>query len=59
VIVKRKNSTPVISVALPEPIMIASVPTTYRRLAGLVWEGGADAISRFIQIALSDEPFPI
>ena len=30
-----------------------------RRLAGLVWEGGADEISRFIQIALSDEPFPI
>lgn len=30
-----------------------------RRLAGLVWEGGADEIERFVQIALSDEPFPI
>lgn len=30
-----------------------------RRLAGLVWEGGADEISRFVEIALSDEPFPI
>jgi hypothetical protein len=30
-----------------------------RRLAGLVWEGGADEIGRFVQIALSDEPFPI
>jgi len=30
-----------------------------RRLAALVWEGGADEINRFIQIALSDEPFPI
>jgi hypothetical protein len=30
-----------------------------RRLAGLVWERGADEIGRFIQIALSDEPFPI
>jgi hypothetical protein len=30
-----------------------------RRLAGLIWEGGADDIERFIQIALSDEPFPI
>ena len=29
------------------------------RLAGLVWEGGADDIDRFIQIALSEEPFPI
>ena len=29
------------------------------RLAGLVWEGGADDIDRFIEIALSDEPFPI
>jgi len=33
--------------------------TELRRLAGLVWEGGADEIERFIQIALSDEPFPI
>jgi hypothetical protein len=30
-----------------------------RRLAALVWERGADDIARFIQIALSDEPFPI
>jgi hypothetical protein len=30
-----------------------------RRLAALVWEGGADDVERFIQIALSDEPFPI
>jgi hypothetical protein len=30
-----------------------------RRLAGLVWDGGADEIERFVQIALSDEPFPI
>ena len=30
-----------------------------RRLAGLVWEGGADEVVRFIEIALSDEPFPI
>lgn len=30
-----------------------------RRLAALVWEGGADDIERFVQIALSDEPFPI
>ena len=30
-----------------------------RRLAALVWEGGADDSERFIQIALSDEPFPI
>lgn len=29
------------------------------RLAGLVWEGAADEIDRFIEIALSDEPFPI
>jgi hypothetical protein len=29
------------------------------RLAELVWEGGAQEIDRFIQIALSDEPFPI
>ena len=30
-----------------------------RRLAALVWERGADDIARFVQIALSDEPFPI
>jgi hypothetical protein len=30
-----------------------------RRLAGLVWEGGADEIGGFIEIALSDKPFPI
>jgi len=29
------------------------------RLAALVWENGAEEIKRFIQIALSDEPFPI
>jgi hypothetical protein len=30
-----------------------------RRLAAHVWEGGADEIDRFVQVALSDEPFPI
>jgi hypothetical protein len=30
-----------------------------RRLAGLVWEDGADDIERFVKIAVSDEPFPI
>ena len=30
-----------------------------RRLAALVWERGADDITRFLQIAVSDEPFPI
>jgi hypothetical protein len=30
-----------------------------RRLAALVWEGGADDVIRFVQIALSDDPFPI
>jgi hypothetical protein len=30
-----------------------------RRLAALVWEGGADEIGRFVEIALSDKPFPI
>jgi hypothetical protein len=30
-----------------------------RRIAGLVWEGGADEIERFVEVALSDEPFPI
>jgi hypothetical protein len=29
-----------------------------RRLAGLVWENGADEILRFIELALSDQPFP-
>jgi len=29
------------------------------RLAGLVWEGGSDDIDHFVEIALSDEPFPI
>jgi hypothetical protein len=29
------------------------------RLAELVWEGGAKDVDRFIEIALSDEPFPI
>jgi hypothetical protein len=30
-----------------------------RRLAALVWEGGANEIERFVEIALSDKPFPI
>ncbi|MEX0641265.1 MAG: hypothetical protein WD468_01115, partial [Pirellulales bacterium] len=30
-----------------------------RRLAGLAWEGGADEIMRFVEMALSDKPFPI
>jgi hypothetical protein len=34
-------------------------PDDLHRLASLVWEGGADEIDRFVQIALSDEPFPI
>jgi hypothetical protein len=29
------------------------------RLAGLVWEGGAEEIDRFIEVALSDKPFAI
>ncbi|HJQ79200.1 MAG TPA: hypothetical protein VJ828_04560 [Lacipirellulaceae bacterium] len=29
------------------------------RLASLVWEGGANEIARFIEIAVSDGPFPI
>jgi hypothetical protein len=29
-----------------------------QRIAALVWEGGADEITRFVQIALKDEPFP-
>ena len=34
-------------------------PADLRRLAGLIWEGGADEIERFVQIAISDKPFPI
>jgi hypothetical protein len=30
-----------------------------RRLAGLVWEGGAEEIERFVETAISDNPFPI
>ncbi len=30
-----------------------------RRLAGLVWENGADDIVRFVQLALAEQPFPI
>lgn len=30
-----------------------------RRIAALVWEGGADDIERFVQTAISDAPFPI
>jgi hypothetical protein len=30
-----------------------------RRLAELVWEGGANDVERFVETALSDEPFPI
>jgi hypothetical protein len=30
-----------------------------RRLAELIWEGGAKDIERFVEIALSDKPFPI
>jgi hypothetical protein len=29
-----------------------------RRLASLVWEGGANEIVRFVEIAVSDKPFP-
>lgn len=29
------------------------------RLAGLVWEGGAEEIERFVGTAISDNPFPI
>jgi len=29
-----------------------------RRLAGQVWEGGSEEIERFLEIALSDRPFP-
>ncbi len=30
-----------------------------RRLAGQVWEGGPEEIERFLEIALSDQPFPL
>jgi hypothetical protein len=30
-----------------------------QRLAALVWEGGAADVCRFVEIALSDKPFPI
>jgi hypothetical protein len=30
-----------------------------RRLAGLVWEGGAEDVCRLVDIALADKPFPI
>ncbi len=30
-----------------------------RRLAALVWENGAEEIVRFVEIALSDEAFPL
>ena len=30
-----------------------------RRLADEVWEGGAEEIERFLEIALSDQPFPM
>jgi len=30
-----------------------------RRLADEVWEGGADEIEQFLEIALSDQPFPV
>ena len=33
--------------------------TALGRLAALVWENGAEEIVRFVEIALSDEPFPI
>ena len=33
--------------------------TALDRLAGLVWENGAEEIKRFVAIALSDKPFPI
>jgi hypothetical protein len=29
------------------------------RLAALIWEGGAEDIERFVQVALTDQPFPI
>jgi hypothetical protein len=30
-----------------------------RRLAGLIWESGADEIDQFVQTAVTDKPFPI
>jgi hypothetical protein len=30
-----------------------------RRLAGMIWEGAADEIVRFVEVAQSDQPFPI
>ena len=30
-----------------------------RRLAGEVWEGGGGEMERFLEIALSDRPFPM
>jgi hypothetical protein len=30
-----------------------------RRLAGMIWEGGADEIERFVEIAQTDKPFPV
>lgn len=34
-------------------------PADLHRLAGLVWQQGAEEIDRFVRIALSDAPFPI
>ena len=34
-------------------------PEPLHQLAELVWEGGAKDIDRFVEIALSDQPFPI
>jgi hypothetical protein len=34
-------------------------PDALHQLAELVWEGGAKDIDRFVEIALSDQPFPI
>ena len=30
-----------------------------RRLDALLWDGGGDALNRFLEIAQSDEPFPL
>lgn len=30
-----------------------------RRLAGEIWEGGAEEIEQFLEIAISDKPFPV
>jgi hypothetical protein len=30
-----------------------------RRLAGMIWEGGADEIDEFIETAVTDKPFSI